>query len=183
MSANTSSRKAPAGFSLVENLIAILVLSFGVLSVAAVYTQGVVYMTTAQYDYIAQHKAAEAIETIFTARDSKLLTWAQIQNGNGGPGNGVFLGGPQPLLDPGPDGLVGTSDDDATKPDTIVIGPGPDGVLGTADDQVLALSMFTREIQIRDIAPNLRQITVIMQYRCGAVQRQWTLVSYISSFA
>jgi hypothetical protein len=176
-------KQAGAGFSLIEAMMAIAILSFGVLSLAAVYTQGLVFMSTAQYDFVAQNKAAEAIETVFTARDTKLLTWAQIRNGDGSPGNGVFLSGPQPLLDPGADGLLGTVDDDSTKPDTIVIGPGPDGVLGTADDQVIVLNMFTREIQIQDIGPNLRQVTVIIQYRVGRLQRQFTMVSYISSFA
>jgi prepilin-type N-terminal cleavage/methylation domain-containing protein len=179
----TNSKQRAAGFSLIEAMVALAILSFGVLSLAAVYAQGLVFMSTAQYDFVAQNKAAAAIETIFTARDTKLLNWAQIRNGDGTPGNGVFLSGPQPLLDAGRDGLVGTIDDDALIPDTIVIGPGTDGVLGTADDQVIVLNMFTREIQIRDIAPNLREVTVTIRYRVSGIQREWSLVSYISSFA
>ncbi len=182
MTTRASSTQAP-GFSLLETVVAIAVLSFGVLALAAVYTQGVTYMGSAQLDYIAQQKAAEAIETVFTARDTKVLTWNQIRNGDGAPGNGVFLIGPQPLLDPGPDGLVGTRDDDANNPDRIVVGPGPDKILGTSDDEVLTLNFMTREIQIADLAPNLRQVTVIMRFQVGKVQRQLNLVSYISAFA
>jgi hypothetical protein len=178
-----NTKQTVAGFSLIEAMMAVALLSFGVLSLAAVYAQGLVFMSTAQYDFIAHNKAAAAVETIFTARDTKLLTWAQIRNGDGTPGNGAFLSGPQPLLDPGQDGLLGTIDDDAAKPNTIVIGPGADGVLGTADDEEIVLNMFTREIQIRDIASNLREVTVIIRYRVSGLQRQWTLVSYISSFA
>jgi hypothetical protein len=173
---------------LIEVMISVVVLTVGILSLAAVFSQGIFVASVAQYDYIAEKKAAEAIETIFTARDTKLITWAQVRNvsGSSGSDGGVFLDGPQPLLDAGPDGLVGTADDDASRPDVVILGPGPDGKLGTSDDQVFALSgAMTREIQIRDVLgePNMRQITVIMRYRVGGLQRQFTLVSNISAFA
>ena len=104
-------------------MISIVILSFGVLSLAAVYAQGIMYASLTQYDYIAEKKAEEAVETIFTARDTKILTWAQIQNVSTG---GVFIDGARPLLDPGPDGLVGTADDNSALPDSIIIGPGAD---------------------------------------------------------
>lgn len=173
----------PAGFTLIEAMISIVILSFGVLSLAAVYAQGIMYASLTQYDYIAEKKAEEAVETIFTARDTKILTWAQIQNV---AQNGVFLGGPQPLLDPGPDGLVGTADDNASLPDCIIIGPGPDGKLGTADDKVVNLNPWmTRTIAITAVTgeANLRQITITINYTIGRIQRTYTLISYISAFA
>lgn len=183
---HTRARKQ-AGFTLIEATVSIVVLSFGILSLAAIYTQGIFVANMAQYDYIAEKKAEAAIETIFTARDTKLITWAQIRNVTGsGTDNGVFLDGPQPLLEPGVDGLAGTADDNASQPDSVILGPGADGQLGTADDQLFRLSgMMTREIQIRDVLsePNLRQVTVIMRYQAGRLARQYTLVSYISAFA
>ncbi len=104
------------GFTLIEAMISIVILSFGVLSLAVVYSQGLFYANTTQIDYIAEKKAEAAIETIFTARDTQLLTWSQINNTNGST-VGVFLPGAQPLYAPGPDGLIGTSDDDASNPD------------------------------------------------------------------
>lgn len=172
-----------SGFTLLEAMISIVVLSFGVLSLAAVYAQGIMYASLTQYDYIAEKKAEEAIETIFTARDTKLLTWAQIQNVAQG---GVFVGGARPLLDPGPDGLVGTADDNAALPDSIIIGPGPDGKLGTADDIVVNLNPWmTRTIAITAVngETNLRQITITMNYTIGSIKRTYTLISYISAFA
>ncbi len=173
----------PAGFTLIEAMISIIILSFGVLSLAVVYAQGIMYASLTQYDYIAEKKAEEAVETIFTARDTKVLTWAQIQNV---AQSGVFLGGPQPLLDPGPDGLVGTADDNASLPDSIIIGPGADGKLGTADDKVVNLNPWmTRTISIVGVTgeTNLRQITVTINYQIGRIQRTYTLISYISAFA
>jgi prepilin-type N-terminal cleavage/methylation domain-containing protein len=178
-----SRRKSRQGFTLLEALISIAILSFGVLGLAAVYAQGIMYNSLTQYDYIAEKKAEEAIETIFTARDTKILTWAQIQNVAQG---GVFLGGALPLLDPGPDGLVGTADDNAALPDTIILGPGPDGILGTADDQVVNLNPWmTRTIAISAVTgeTNLRMITVTINYTVGKMARTYTLVSYISAFA
>jgi type II secretory pathway pseudopilin PulG len=175
--------RLPAGFTLIEAMISIMILSFGVLSLAAVYAQGIMYASLTQYDYIAEKKAEEAVETIFTARDTKVLTWAQIQNVAQG---GVFLGGPQPLLDPGADGLVGTADDNAALPDSIIIGPGPDGILGTADDLVVNLNPWMkRTVGITAVTgeTNLRQITVTINYQVGKIQRTYTLISYISAFA
>jgi hypothetical protein len=141
------------------------------------------YASLTQYDYIAEKKAEEAVETIFTARDTKVLTWVQIQNVSTG---GVFIDGARPLLDPGPDGLVGTADDNAALPDSIIIGPGPDGVLGTADDLVVNLNPWmTRTIAITPVTgeTNLRQITITINYQMGRMQRTYTLISYISAFA
>jgi len=176
------------GFTVLEALIAVVVLSLGVLSLAGVYTQGIVFAGMAKWDYIAQKKAEEAVETIFTARDTELLTWAQIQNvaGTSGTDGGVFLDGPQPLLDAGPDGLIGTADDNAGIPDTVIIGPGPDNVLGTADDQVVVLNnIMTRQIQIVAVpnAPNLRQITITIAYSVNGMKKVYTLISYVSAFA
>ena len=180
MRARSTAKQRPAGFSLLETMAAILVLSFGILALAAVYTQGITYMNSAEFEFIAQQKAAEAIETIFTARDTRVLTWDQIRNVVDA---GIFLDGQQPLLASGPDGLLATVDDDVTDPDKIVKSPGPDNLLGTADDEVIQLLMFTREIRIRDIAPNLRQIDVVVRYRSGRLQRQVSMTSYISSFS
>src|SRR5271170_4403293 len=110
-----------AGFTLLEAMISIFVLSFGVLSLAAVYAQGIFYAGLSQYDYVAEKKAEQAVEAMFTARDIKTLNWAALQNVSTG---GVFIDGPQPILVPGPDGLVGTQSDTGALHEFIIIGPG-----------------------------------------------------------
>ena len=171
------------GFTLIEALISIAVLSFGVLSLAAVYAQGIFYAGLSQYDYIAEKKAEQAVEAIFTARDTKILNWAAIQNVSNG---GVFVDGANKILVPGTDGLVGDQTDTAAADEYILIGPGPDGIFGTADDETVDLNPWmTRTIAITNITnePNLRQITVTINYQVGKLNRTYTLVSYISSFA
>jgi prepilin-type N-terminal cleavage/methylation domain-containing protein len=171
------------GFTLLETVIAMAVLSFGILALASFYTQGMQSSYRSQIQFIAQEKAQEALETIFTARDTQMLSFAQINNVSAG---GVFLDGPQPLLAPGPDGLVGTADDDAANPDSIVVGPGPDNVLGTADDITINLNPWmTRTILIQPVANenNLNQITITVNYNYEGQAGQFQLVSYISSYS
>ena len=117
------------GFTLLETMIAGGVLVFGILSLSTIFTSGLQSSNNTQIEYIAQQKAQQALESIFTARDTHTLSWAAINNVSKA---GVFLDGPQPMLAPGPDGLVGTKDDDTSNPDTIVVGPGADNILGTA---------------------------------------------------
>jgi prepilin-type N-terminal cleavage/methylation domain-containing protein len=175
------------GFTLIEAMISIAVMAIGILGLGAVYAQGILYANAAQYQYIAEKKAEEAVETIFTARDTGLAIWAQIQNNTSGTTPpGMFLTGPQQLCDPGPDGLVGTADDNCALPDVVIVGPGPDGILGTADDTTINLNtIMSREIQITNVTnePNLRQVNVIIRYTAGNQQRTYTLVCYISAFA
>lgn len=170
------------GFSLLEVIVAMAVLSFGILSLVAVFTTGLTFSDATQYDYIAEKKAEQAVEALFSARNTGQTSWVDIQNKSAG---GIFLDGPQPLLAPGPDGLVGTAKDRADKPDILVVAPGPDGIMGTSDDITIPLSGMTREIQITNVAkePNLRKIVVIMRYKVGRLNRTYRLESYISAFA
>ena len=165
------------GFSLIEIMISILILGGGLLTLAIAFAQGMILMSTSHYQQIAKEKASEAVESVTSSRDTRVITWTQIRNVSRG---GVFLDGPQPLRSQGNDGLVNTVDDGAEENETM---PGPDGILGTADDVVAPLSTFTREIEIRDIATNLRQIRVIVRYQMGHLTREYTLVTFISSFA
>jgi hypothetical protein len=158
-------------------MISIIIMGGGLLALATAFAEGMVVMSTSHFHQIAKEKASEAIESVFTARDTRTITWAQIRNVTGG---GVFQDGPQSLRAAGPDGLVNTQDDGAAETETLA---GPDGLIGTADDDVFPLNTFTREIVITDIAPNLRQIRVLVRYRVGHLNRQYDLVAFISSFA
>ena len=66
---------------------------------AAVLTLGMQKVTSSPGDLTATQKANEAIESVFSARDSQTVTWAQMKNVHGASGsdNGIFLDGPQPL--------------------------------------------------------------------------------------
>lgn len=173
-----------AGFTLLETMVATLILVFGLLALAQAFVIGMTHMASSSYDVIAREKAREAVESVHTARDTRTIVWAQIRNVSNG---GVFLDGAQALRGvPGSegDGLVNTGDD-AGLPEQVIVAPGEDQILGTDDDVEMPLTNFTREIEIRDIqnSPTLRQLRVIMRYRIGDQVRTYTLTTFVSSFS
>jgi prepilin-type N-terminal cleavage/methylation domain-containing protein len=161
------------GFTLLETMIALLVLGVGILGLAAMLGDALAYMRGSQDDFIAQQKAEEAA-----------VTWAQVSNNSGANPAGLFLVGPQPVLQPGPtDGLVGTVADSG-QPMEYILSPGPDNKLGTADDVQMPLTEFTRTITISNVAgdTNLREIEIQVFYNTGRFKRTYTMYSYISAF-
>lgn len=175
-------KRSQAGFSLVEAVFSLGIVSIGLLSMGTVLTRGMVHLNGSQAELIANEKAAEAIETVFTARDTRVLTWNQIRNvhGESASDGGVFQDGPQALRIAGPDGLLNTADDGAVE---SIVKPGPDNLLGTTDDEVVPLSNYTREIEIRDLGPNLRQVRVVIRYQALGGTRERVLTTFISSYA
>ena len=78
-------RQAPAekrqqGFALLETLIAIVVLMIGLLAVLATFAMAIGNTNSVQLDSIARQKATEALESIFTARQTSQITFDKIQN-------------------------------------------------------------------------------------------------------
>ena len=181
------SLRSSKGFSLVETIIALGVLTTGILGAAAVLATGMRNLSSSPADVVTTQKAAEAMEAVFSARQSGKLTWSQIKNVNGASGadGGIFVDGPKPLYLAGADGLVNTADDVAAGIETVRL-PGKDQFLNTADDQVTPLVSFTREIMIRDVAGEngqLRSIVVTIKYQNGNTLRTYTLTTYISSYS
>lgn len=165
------------GFSLVEALVAMLLLTVALLGLAQVFALGMRHLSASSPALIAREKAREAIESVHTARDMRVVTWAQINNTGAG---GIFSVGPRPLLQPGPDGLVNTGDDGtgcapASLPTPCfdaVVAPGPDGILGNQDDERVELREFSREIAIAELtppSPTLRQLRVIIRFRSAGM--------------
>jgi len=166
-----------AGFSLLETLFAICILSAGALGMAGVFTQGMHSTLSSPNELAATQKAAEAIESVFSARDSHSITWSQLTNKSKG---GIFKNGPQPMSVAGPDGILNTDDDGAVE---TIHYPGPDQKLGTSDDITRTLNDFTREIAITDINPDLRSITVTITYQVNGATRSYSLTALISTYA
>jgi len=174
---NSRNKRTQSGFTLLEAMISILVLSFGVLSLAAIYSQGAYYAAMAQFDYIAEKKAEQAVEAMFTARDTQTLTWANLQNVSTG---GVFVDGPSKILLPGSDGLVGTVSDIGSADEVVITGATTSIDLNPFMTRTIAISPV---VVAGNTEPNLRMITVTITYELGSHQRTYTLISYISSFA
>jgi hypothetical protein len=176
-----SHKRADDGFTLVEVFAAMMLVVIGLMALAGAVAVGTRRLTGSQDSLIASQRAAEAVENVFKARDNRTLTWAQIQNVVGaGADGGIFSDGPRQLRAAGPDGILNTADDGALEE---LIKPGPDGLLGTADDVRVPLTEFTREIELREIRPNLRQLRVIIRYRTVGGPTQYVITTYISSYA
>jgi len=190
------------GFTLVEVMIAIVVMTIGLLAVLAAFATALAATESAQEDLIARQKALEAMESIYTARNSQQIPFSAIANTTNG---GMFVTGPSPLLCAGPDGLYGTTDDVpcTTQPNgggtacpnggaQCLVLPGPDGILGTADDVTMSLSNFTRTIAINQVLlpngtvnQNLMAVTVTVSYtKAGTPPRSvsYTANGLISSY-
>ena len=177
-------QRANAGFTLLETLIALVVLAVGVLGLAGMLGDSLAYMQGSQDDFIAQQKAEEAAEAIYTAKYTNNATFAQLSNNTAGNPAGLFLVGAQPLLVPGADGLVGSVADAGGNPDYIV-SPGPDGKLGTADDVYQPLTNFTRTITITAVpgyVNSLNQVQIEVDYSTGRFKRKYVMTTYVSAF-
>jgi len=173
--------RTQAGFSMLETVVAIAVLAVGVLTLAATLADCLAYMDVAQYDYIAQQEAAKTIESIFTARDMGQATWATICNVGAGP-SCIFTAGATKLCNAGPDGILGTTDDNCTIIDSI-LRPGADGTFAAPVSE--PLSTYTRTIVIAPVAgvANLNSITVTINYQAGRFFRRYVLTTNISNFS
>jgi len=173
------------GFSLIEVMVAMIVLSVALLSLVGVFTMGLQRMRTSTPMVIAREKAREAVESVHAARDTGEFAWNTLLNVAQG---GVFLNGAQPIRLPGIDGLVNTADDGAVE---TMAKPGADGILSTADDEIVTLNDFTRQIEIAPlnfdgtttVNPNLRQVTVTVRYKVDNGWRTYRLVTYVSSYS
>ncbi len=194
MAASVVTRKAAAkstvqgGFSLIEVVISMAVLTVGLVSLLGVFGIAMASTQTTQEDMLAKQIADEAIEAIMTARDTAQLQWTQIENTSNG---GIFLDGYQQIYTAGADGIIGTADDVSSGQPQTLIEPGPDGIYGTADDVKVPLTSYQRKILIQPVLDNngnlidtLRSVTISIQYTTPrvAVPKTYVLTTFVSQF-
>jgi prepilin-type N-terminal cleavage/methylation domain-containing protein len=180
----TSRINGERGFSLVESLVALGILTAGLLGLAAVLSQALSTVATSSFDQLAKDKAYEALENIVAARETKLITWDKMKNVVDG---GVFLDGAQPITGAGADGIIGTTDD-LGQPASTIIEPGQDEAYGTSDDVTISLVNYTRRIVITNASPagapdTLRQVAVTITFTAAGKTRQYTLTTLVSSYS
>jgi prepilin-type N-terminal cleavage/methylation domain-containing protein len=180
-------RRAERGFSLLEVVISMAVLTVGLVSLLGVFGLAMASTQTSQQDMIAKQLANEALESIVTARNTSQVSWAQVQNiANGG----IFLNGANPICLAGADGIVGTADDAAAGEQTLTE-PGPDGIFGTADDVSIPLTGYQRTILISpvydsqgNLVTTLRGVNITVQYATtqARLPKTYVLSSFISQY-
>jgi prepilin-type N-terminal cleavage/methylation domain-containing protein len=178
------------GFTLLESLISMVVLTIGLLSLLAVISVAMTATQTSQEDAISKKLAQEAVESIYSARDTANVTWSQIENT--GPAGGIFVTGLQPINQPGVDGIIGTADDSTALPQVMETAGNTGVYAGTCPpDNCTPLTNYQRSITIADVPNpaggsygNLRQLTVTVQYTTPQFRlpKTYSLVSYLSSY-
>ena len=185
--AAVAGRKSQRGFSLLEVVMSMAILTIGLVSLLGVFGIAMASTQDSQQDMLAKQLANESLESIVTARNTSQKQWSDIQNDSDG---GIFLSGYQPILKSGSDGIMGTANDLAGQYQTIQE-PGPDGIYGTSDDVQLPMSNYQRKVEIQPVTDNfgnvvasLRAINITVQYNTPRMQRTKTyvLTSFISQF-
>lgn len=164
--AGDASRKSESGFTLVEAVIAILVLTIGLIGTAAAITYALQYGSISRNVSSAKSIVVASIEEIETLRNARRLKFKQVANVGGVDNTGAtnnfsgFSTGLQEIsLDPGADGVNGTDDD--------LIGKGLDGVFGTPDDAAdptLVRNGYRRQIAITNLSDSLKRVEIKVQY-------------------
>jgi prepilin-type N-terminal cleavage/methylation domain-containing protein len=190
-------KQAERGFSLLEVVISMAVLTVGMVSLLGVFGLAMASTQTSQENMIAKQLANESYESLLTARNTAQMTWDDIQNSGstncpvtGAATCGIFLNGVQPIYNAGADGIYGTADDAASGEQTLQ-DPGPDGVYQTADDIMIPLTGYQRTIAFGTVydaagnaVPSVRAVTITVQYSTSQSSQQKTYIvnSYISQY-
>jgi prepilin-type N-terminal cleavage/methylation domain-containing protein len=173
--------QADAGFSLLEMVIAITLLTVGLLGVASAIGYAMVASNHGRSVTNTKLLAVSILEQMETLRDTNNLTFGQIANvgqvddtGAVKPFNGFQPGFQQVSINPGPDGIFGTVDD--------LIDSGADGQFGTSDDFVnpnFALVGITRQIQVTSLSTTLKKVQVTISYSVNGGSKQLVATSYL----
>lgn len=158
--------KKQDGFSLIEAVVAIFIMTVGLIGTAAALGYAIHYGSISRNVTGAKSIIFAQIEEIETLRNSRRLDFKQIANVGGVDNSstpasfsGFSSGFKELSLNPGPDGVNGTDDDLRDK--------GPDGVYGTGDDfdnPALVRSGFTRQITITSLSNTMKKVEIRVRY-------------------
>jgi type II secretory pathway pseudopilin PulG len=173
-----------SGVTILEMVVAMLVLTIGLLGLAASIGYAVTVSNKGRNLTNTKLLVVSLLEQMETLRNTEQLTFGQIANQGQVDNSGAtrnFAGFPtefQPLsINPGPDGIFGTDDD--------LISPGQDNIYGTADDTIdntWAVFGYQRKVTITNLSANLKRIQVTLRYPDSAGKlRDLDGVSYLNN--
>jgi prepilin-type N-terminal cleavage/methylation domain-containing protein len=166
--AKKNSRTIENGFTLLEVVVAILILTIGLIGTATAITYALQFSTLSKNLTSAKLIIVSSIEEIESLRNTQQLGYKQIENAGKVDNTyspNFFTGFTtdfQPIsTNPGPDGVNGTADD--------LRDAGADKKYGTADDfenPALARGGYSRQIEITNLAgtTTLKKIQIKVRY-------------------
>lgn len=175
---NRVERTGEAGFSYIDVLIAIIILSFGILGLTSAMLYSFIRSQESEQKLYAKQIAQSTVESVFVSRDMRLPNgvagWAQVGNVGTIP-NGIFVVGWHPVReDAGPDAVLGTADDSCLGTGSC---PSPTGPANTSR----IIPGYQRLIVIQDVIDperatenpvKRRRITVTVRYQVGSLFRE-----------
>ncbi|MBV9073455.1 MAG: prepilin-type N-terminal cleavage/methylation domain-containing protein [Acidobacteria bacterium] len=167
------SKASSRGFTLVEVIIAIVVMTVGIVGMLAAFAACIATVQQSREDSVARQEAQQFIEGIYAKRNSGAINFNNLQNQSQDAVNGLFKDGMQPANQVGPDGLMNTNDDLAA------LETGPDGRNLVLQRQILFAPQFLADGSVN---PNLRRVTITIQYGNGALRRTYQQITYISTY-
>lgn len=173
------------GFSLMEMIVALLILTIALIGAAAALTYALEFGTTSRNVGNAKLIISSTMEEVESLRNTRRLDFKQIANvpdvdniDSKNTFNGFSVGFKAVGLNPGPDGVNGT-DDDLTD-------AGVDAVLGTADDFInpdLSRSGYMRQITITPLPtdPTIKKVEIKIKYfSAGGKVSEITGIGYLN---
>ena len=163
-----------AGFTLIETMVAMVVLTIGLMSVATVFSSSLEIISLAQADSIAQHEAQQMIEGIFAARNTGAIAFAASRT-RGGTRSRHFQGWIDARISSRRRWGHEYADDGPA------LDVGPDGKPSANFQRQIAIStVFLQDGVSPD--PNERKVQVWVKYTLGRMTRTYTQVTYVSTF-
>jgi type II secretory pathway pseudopilin PulG len=162
--------KNESGFTLIEAVIAILIITIGLMGTAGAITYALEYSTISKNATNAKQVITSMIEQVESLRNTRRLNFRQVAN-VGSVDNtdavnvftGFGVGFKEVSNQPGADGVFGTDDD--------LIDAGIDGIYGTGDDFVnnaLIRSGYTRQVTITSLSAVVKKVEIKVRYASSA---------------
>lgn len=174
------SEQSERGFSLLETVVALTLLTIGLLGVASAIGYAMVAGNHGRSITNTKLLAVSMLEQMETLRNTNNLTFKQIANVGQVDNDGAvkdFTGFPpgfqQVSINPGPDGIFGTADD---LIDSV------NGIYGDGNDVVnpnFAVVGVTRQIEITSLSTTLKKIQVTVEYSVSGATKQVVASSYL----
>ena len=175
------------GFTYIEVIIAILIMTIGLLAMLSAISYAVLREREAEQRNIARQLTTAALESIFATRDLQQINgqttaidnWNAVANTATATPQGIFLPGYNPIRqDSGRDGIEGTADDACPAAGNCVV--------GAYNNTSQVISGYERQIIITNIlepnstVSNRRNVVVSVRYSVGQAERIETVSTIVS---
>lgn len=177
------------GFSYIEIIIAILIMTIGILAMMSAISVSVIRARESEQRNIARQFTTAALESIFATRDllqvdtelrqQNPLRWNAVANNTTATPQGIFLTGFNPIRqDSGLDQIEGTADDACPRGTNCMV----EGYTNSSAE----IGGFEREIIITDLPDppstiiRRRRIVVNVRYPAGQTTRTESVSTVIA---